>query len=120
MFIFFFQAEDGIRDGHVTGVQTCALPILAMIVPLKMYHEPILFVTSLVLAVGLALLALWIRFGLEQFQWHPIWRFIISGVVMGCAVSGMHYTAMLAVRCHGTHTTESAQGIWRSEERRVG
>src|SRR5690606_33032620 len=25
--IFFFQAEDGIRDFHVTGVQTCALPI---------------------------------------------------------------------------------------------
>src|SRR5207253_6334899 len=24
---FFFQAEAGIRDGHVTGVQTCALPI---------------------------------------------------------------------------------------------
>src|SRR5690606_39522005 len=27
--IFFFQAEDGIRDFHVTGVQTCALPIWA-------------------------------------------------------------------------------------------
>src|SRR5690625_2988220 len=27
MLFFFFQAEDGIRDGHVTGVQTCALPI---------------------------------------------------------------------------------------------
>src|SRR5690606_22070120 len=27
---FFFQAEDGIRDFHVTGVQTCALPILWM------------------------------------------------------------------------------------------
>src|SRR5690606_39702193 len=26
-FGFFFQAEDGIRDFHVTGVQTCALPI---------------------------------------------------------------------------------------------
>src|SRR5690606_40754342 len=26
--VFFFQAEDGIRDFHVTGVQTCALPIL--------------------------------------------------------------------------------------------
>src|SRR5258706_7887638 len=26
-FIFFFQAEDGIRDWSVTGVQTCALPI---------------------------------------------------------------------------------------------
>src|SRR5436305_12740650 len=27
-FVFFFQAEDGIRDADVTGVQTCALPIL--------------------------------------------------------------------------------------------
>src|SRR5690606_40323873 len=27
----FFQAEDGIRDFHVTGVQTCALPILAQV-----------------------------------------------------------------------------------------
>ena len=26
-FVFFFQAEDGIRDSPVTGVQTCALPI---------------------------------------------------------------------------------------------
>src|SRR6267378_7402229 len=29
LFFFFFQAEDGIRDLYVTGVQTCALPILA-------------------------------------------------------------------------------------------
>src|SRR5256885_10023341 len=28
IFFFFFQAEDGIRDYKVTGVQTCALPIL--------------------------------------------------------------------------------------------
>src|SRR5690606_40594880 len=27
--VFFFQAEDGIRAFHVTGVQTCALPILS-------------------------------------------------------------------------------------------
>src|SRR5438128_6818231 len=27
LFLFFFQAEDGIRDATVTGVQTCALPI---------------------------------------------------------------------------------------------
>src|SRR5688572_31612771 len=30
-FFFFFQAEDGIRDLTVTGVQTCALPICACI-----------------------------------------------------------------------------------------
>src|SRR2546429_3127437 len=29
-FLFFFQAEDGIRDVAVTGVQTCALPILCL------------------------------------------------------------------------------------------
>src|SRR5438093_11411581 len=28
---FFFQAEDGIRDWSVTGVQTCALPILGVV-----------------------------------------------------------------------------------------
>src|SRR2546430_13618001 len=31
--VFFFQAEDGIRDLTVTGVQTCALPIWARAVP---------------------------------------------------------------------------------------
>src|SRR5437763_11720497 len=29
--VFFFQAEDGIRDTSVTGVQTCALPIFAVV-----------------------------------------------------------------------------------------
>src|SRR5688500_19643160 len=35
-FCFFFQAEDGIRDYKVTGVQTCALPIL----PDLDFYEP--------------------------------------------------------------------------------
>src|SRR5690606_40940964 len=39
---FFFQAEDGIRDFHVTGVQTCALPIspLPYISTLAIYCRP--------------------------------------------------------------------------------
>src|SRR5690606_40540640 len=32
---FFFQAEDGIRDFHVTGVQTCALPICTLWVTIE-------------------------------------------------------------------------------------
>src|SRR5438270_10270832 len=32
-FFFFFQAEDGIRDLTVTGVQTCALPIFRLLAP---------------------------------------------------------------------------------------
>src|SRR5207247_5992222 len=35
-FLFFFQAEDGIRDPLVTGVQTCALPIST--VEGELYH----------------------------------------------------------------------------------
>src|SRR3989454_7025310 len=36
---FFFQAEDGIRDYKVTGVQTCALPIcwVMLLVPASLY-----------------------------------------------------------------------------------
>src|SRR5438874_3562903 len=34
VFFFFFQAEDGIRDLYVTGVQTCALPIFCTILRL--------------------------------------------------------------------------------------
>src|SRR5690606_40349462 len=36
--VFFFQAEDGIRDFHVTGVQTCALPIFLV----DLLHHPVL------------------------------------------------------------------------------
>src|SRR5439155_9703278 len=43
-----FQAEDGIRDGHVTGVQTCALPIFfcifaLMTVPVILRRKPCAF-----------------------------------------------------------------------------
>src|SRR5256885_13089604 len=35
LYFFFFQAEDGIRDYKVTGVQTCALPISIGVIGLK-------------------------------------------------------------------------------------
>src|SRR5436309_4531911 len=44
IFFFFFQAEDGIRDFHVTGVQTCALPISpvrTVVAPAVVYHVQI-------------------------------------------------------------------------------
>src|SRR2546427_2689448 len=37
---FFFQAEDGIRDLTVTGVQTCALPIYAVAADRAPQHRP--------------------------------------------------------------------------------
>src|SRR6266702_6985540 len=48
LLVFFFQAEDGIRDGHVTGVQTCALPIFIN----RASSGRILFVTDVNQNVG--------------------------------------------------------------------
>src|SRR3712207_9387179 len=45
LFFFFFQAEDGIRDIGVTGVQTCALPILPL-------EEAALFGCAVLTGVG--------------------------------------------------------------------
>src|SRR3989475_5961868 len=49
-FFFFFQAEDGIRDLTVTGVQTCALPILgvAMLLFFVMIKLPLSLLTMII------------------------------------------------------------------------
>src|SRR5262249_57861336 len=39
--VFFFQAEDGIRDWSVTGVQTCALPICDYRLDLRLTHRAV-------------------------------------------------------------------------------
>src|SRR5687768_17782390 len=44
---FFFQAEDGIRDVAVTGVQTCALPILGLMDHLSLSLIPCLILKQL-------------------------------------------------------------------------
>src|SRR5438270_1810408 len=49
-FFFFFQAEDGIRDLTVTGVQTCALPIS---ISFSHWSEAITFFTCRTLSAGL-------------------------------------------------------------------
>src|SRR5258706_10475727 len=53
IFFFFFQAEDGIRDWSVTGVQTCALPILTGGVLFEHGHRLIAALVGL-LTIGLA------------------------------------------------------------------
>src|SRR5215471_16639995 len=56
VFFFFFQAEDGIRDLYVTGVQTCALPISLAFLPAAWMLVPLacalLFVPGLSRAIG--------------------------------------------------------------------
>ncbi|MDP2829054.1 MAG: PAS domain S-box protein [Sulfuricellaceae bacterium] len=74
-------------------------------------YDPKLFLLSIVVAIVLATLALWIKFRLQS--WQARWSSgvtIASAVVMGLAVSGMHYTAMVAayfIRDDGTSLIDS-------------
>src|SRR5690625_6991360 len=49
-YFFFFQAEDGIRDGHVTGVQTCTLPIRIAVVALAAIMVIVLVIQAAIIA----------------------------------------------------------------------
>ena len=72
-----------------------------------------LFILSILVAIILATLALWIKFGLQSLQtrWNTGVT-IASAVVMGLAVAGMHYTAMAsAYFIRGGDTTLAASGI---------
>ncbi len=78
----------GIGAMHYTGMAAYRLEGLVR-------YDPALFSISLVVAVLLAFLALWIRGGLRGHV-PPRWLALLSALVMGGAVSGMHYTAMTA------------------------
>src|SRR5215467_6849355 len=81
VFFFFFQAEDGIRDYKVTGVQTCALPIL------------VLPSHAVDIAIGTFLIAMvpvrhWLaRHELKANLWHLAIGGAIIGYITGIVVS---------------------------------
>src|SRR4030043_2461097 len=52
VFFFFFQAEDGIRDVAVTGVQTCALPILGFLPETMNRYKALLHLPYGIILVG--------------------------------------------------------------------
>lgn len=84
----------GIGAMHYSGMA-------AMQTSLLMLYEPVEFALSIALAIALATLSLWIRFGLRRTALNRVPKFLISGTVMGLAIAGMHYTGMAAVRFIG-------------------
>ncbi|HEX5341204.1 MAG TPA: MHYT domain-containing protein [Duganella sp.] len=85
----------GIGAMHYTGMA-------AMQMELAQRYDPFGFGLSIVVAVVLATLALWIRFGLRTLKLPRAVLGAISASVMGCAIAGMHYTGMAAARFVGT------------------
>ena len=86
----------GIGAMHYTGMA-------GMRMGLSLRYDPAMFGLSIVVAVVLATLALWVRFGLRRLypQLGEARVLLASAVVMGCAIAGMHYTGMAAARFVG-------------------
>lgn len=87
----------GIGAMHYVGMA-------AMEMPAALRYDPLTFALSIVVAIGLAILALWVRFGLKSSvlaKWPNLVHSIISGSVMGLAIAGMHFTGMAAARFIG-------------------
>ena len=83
----------GIGTLHYTGMAAMQMA------PLLRYNLP-MFALSIVVAVSLAVLALWARFGLiKLWKNHQEWQAnLVASAIMGCAISAMHYTGMAAAR----------------------
>ncbi len=87
----------GIGTMHYMGMA-------AMQMPVALRYDPLMFALSIVVAVSLAVLALWVRFGVKDSVLGMQSRLVqsmISGSVMGLAISGMHFTGMAAARFIG-------------------
>ncbi|TGK59212.1 PAS domain S-box protein [Leptospira wolffii] len=88
----------GIGAMHYTGMA-------AMEMTAFLRYDPWFFTLSIIVAVILAIVSLWVRFGLEGLRLGSQWPSIIAACTMGTAISGMHYTGMFAARFIGDSRT---------------
>jgi diguanylate cyclase (GGDEF)-like protein/PAS domain S-box-containing protein len=65
------------------------------------YYEPGLFMLSIVIAIVASIAALWLSFYFRKVSsWKGVIYKLGSGMLMGAAIAGMHYTGMAAARFH--------------------
>ena len=81
----------GIATMHYTGMAAMRLPAMCS-------YEPLLLTLSVVFAIVISLVALWLTFRSREDQKAPGWRKAASAIVMGAAIPVMHYTGMAAAR----------------------
>jgi two-component system, sensor histidine kinase and response regulator len=80
----------GIGAMHYTGMA-------AMVMHAELVYQPFLFVLSIVVAHLLATAAIYVKFALQKLKaGEVVIARLLGGLLMGCAVSGMHYTGMAA------------------------
>lgn len=89
----------GILAMHYTGMA-------AMRGPVELSYDPLWVALSVIVAIGAATAALWLAFGTKD----PGQK-LAAAIVLGFAISGMHYTGMRAAICTAPATTEVAQVV---------
>ncbi|MFT3857544.1 MAG: MHYT domain-containing protein [Aquabacterium sp.] len=91
------------------------LGMAAMQMSAVLRYDPLMFAVSIVVAVTLAMVSLWVRFGVADSaslgRLSSATQAVIGGGVMGLAVAGMHYTGMAAARFMGTPQSATPMGM---------
>ena len=90
---------------HLTGLcmgagigTTHFMGVAAMTLNAEVLYNPILLGCSMFVAYFLAMTSIWINFVLRRkIPSNPVWLHLASALMMGCAVSGSHYTVMAGV-----------------------
>ncbi len=91
---------------HYTGMEAMRLPAMC-------HYSPGFVILSVILAIVISLVALWLTFHLREERTATGWRKLASAILMGAAIPVMHYTGMAAV----TFTrTDSAPKLTHSVE----
>jgi len=88
----------GIVAMHYTGMA-------AMRMPAHLHYDPIYVALSVFIAIGASTTALWLA-----FRTSVIWQKVVAAVVMGFAISGMHYTGMAAAMFTAHSHVDEARG----------
>jgi PAS domain S-box-containing protein len=89
----------GIVAMHYTGMA-------AMRMPAELRYDRALVALSVLIAIGASIAALWLA-----FRTTVTWQRLLAAVVMGSAISGMHYTGMAAARFIAHPGMDEARGV---------
>ena len=104
----------GIAAMHYIGMEAMRLPAMCR-------YSPGLVILSVILAIVISLMALWLTFHLREETTATGWRKLASAILMGAAIPVMHYTGMAAVtftRMDSAPRPDSLGGNLRARYRR--
>ncbi|MCZ8520754.1 MULTISPECIES: EAL domain-containing protein [Paenibacillus] len=95
----------GVAAMHYTGMASMKMNA-------SISYAPLPFAASLAVAAAASISALWLTFYFSRENgWKSFYRKVASGLVMGGAIAGMHYTGMAAARFTPVDSQEHAHGL---------